>query len=797
MKQFRRSSLPRATHGRRIGRARGTGEAIWAGRLVGGAIVAIGVLLAAGGLWLIVLGGSPYYLMSGPGYVAAGVLLTRRRSAGAILAVALLAQTLGWALWEAGLDYWALFPRVLLPAGLALLALLAALRFPTNQSRRLSVSVAGALALAMAVGFGFAFVSHGAVHDAPARAFVPADESGEPSDWSSYGRTDAGTRYAPFTQINRENVEQLELAWTFRSGDDGPGVDQNTPLQIGDTIYTCSRNARIAALDADTGAVRWRYDSGVEPASWSRCRGFGYYELPAVPGDANAASVCARRIFYPTIDARLIALDAATGEPCRDFGEGGVVDLKQGMGRVEPGFYFQSSAPVVARGRIIIGGFVPDNVQTHPPSGVIRAFDARTGELVWAWDMGDPTVTRDPPRGAHYTRGTPNMWSTPAYDDSLGLVYVPLGNETPDYFGMGRNPASDRYSSSITALDIETGRPRWSVQTVHHDIWDYDVPSQPALVDLPDGQGGTVPALLQTTKRGQLFLLNRATGEAISRIVEHPVPQNGAVPEERLSPTQPYSVDMPAIGAERLEERDAWGMTTLDQLWCRISFRQHRYDGEFTPIGLDPSLQYPGALGGLNWGSVSVDPLNHIAFMNDLRMASSRTLVPRADYQQWAERYPELGLHGHGAGLQPQTGIPYGVLVELWVSPLGVPCNRPPLGTISAVDLVSGKLLWQVPAGTTEHTGPFGITTHLPMPVGMPTYAGTSVTAGGLVFFAGTQDFYLRAYDAQTGDELWKHRLPVGSSATPMTLRLAQRPAVSTSWSRLAGLRARPRPAIT
>ena len=274
---------------------------------------------------------------------------------------------------------------------------------------------------------------------------------------------------------------------------------------------------------------------------------------------------------------------------------------------------------------------------------------------------------------------------------------------------------------------------------------------------------------MQTTKRGQLFLLNRATGEAISRIVERPVPQNGAVPEERLSPTQPYSVDMPAIGAERLAERNTWGMTTLDQLWCRISFRQHRYDGEFTPIGLDRSLQYPGPLGGLNWGSVSVDPLNHIAFMNDLRMASSRTLVPRSEYAKWAARYPELGLNGHGAGLQPQAGRPYGVLIQLWVSPLGVPCNQVPLGTISAVDLVSGKLLWQVPAGTSEDTGPLGITTHLPMPVGMPTYAGTSVTAGGLVFFAGTQDFYLRAYDAETGDELWKHRLPVGSSATPMT----------------------------
>ncbi len=395
-----------------------------------------------------------------------------------------------------------------------------------------------------------------------------------------------------------------------------------------------------------------------------------------MPRDAAAASVCARRIFYPTIDARLIALDAATGEPCRISARRRRRSQAR-HGTVEPGFYFQSSAPVVARGRIIVGGFVPDNVQTHLPSGVIRAFDARTGELVWAWDMGNPTVTRDPPRGAHYTRGTPNMWSTPAYDDSLGLVYVPLGNETPDYFGIGRNPASDRYSSSITALDIETGRPRWSVQTVHHDIWDYDVPSQPALVDLPDGQGGTVPALLQTTKRGQLFLLNRATGEAISRIVERPVPQNGAVPG-RASIADAALFGRHAGRSARSASRNAntWGMTTLDQLWCRISFRQHRYDGEFTPIGLDRSLQYPGPLGGLNWGSVSVDPLNHIAFMNDLRMASSRTLVPRASMRSGPLGTPSLGCMGTAPGCSRRPGIPYGVLVRLWVSPLGVPCNQ-------------------------------------------------------------------------------------------------------------------------
>jgi quinate dehydrogenase (quinone) len=719
---------------------------IWVGRVLGTVIAAVGALLAGGGLQLAILGGSPYYLLSGVGYVVVAALLWRRRPAGALLALAILVPTLVWAFWEAGVDYWALFPRVLLPAGLTLLALLAALRFPANESRRATTSVAAALALAMAGVFALAFVPHGSVRSAPARAFVPAETFEEPSDWSSYGRTSAGTRYAPFTQINRENVTTLKPVWTFHSGDADPGVDQNTPLQIGDTIYTCSRNDRLAALDADTGAVRWRHESGVEPAIWGHCRGLGYYELPDHARDEGVASACARRIFNATIDARLIAVDASTGRPCADFGRGGAVDLTQGMGSVKPGFYFQSSAPIVARGLIIIGGSVPDNLESRSPSGVIRAFDARTGELVWAWDMGDPGITRDPPPGGHYTRGTPNLWSTPAYDDALGLVYVPLGNETPDYFGRDRNPASEKYSSSITALDVATGRPRWSVPTVHHDLWDYDVPSQPALVDVPDGRsGGTVPALLQTTKRGQLFLLNRATGEPISRVVERPVPQNGAVPEERLAPTQPYSVDLPALGAQPLNERNLWGMTTLDQLWCRISFRKQRYDGEFTPVGLEPSLQYPGPLGGLNWGSVSVDPLNHIAYLNDLRMGSSRTLIPRAEYAKWTARYPEFGLHGHGAGLQAQSGAPYGVFVETWMSPLGVPCNQPPFGTLSAVDLVSGKLLWQVPAGTSEETGPLGIPSHLPMPIGMPTYAGTSVTAGGVVFFAGTQDFYLRA----------------------------------------------------
>ncbi len=365
------------------------------------------------------------------------------------------------------------------------------------------------------------------------------------------------------------------------------------PLQIGELIYSCSRNGHVAALDADTGTVRWQFDPHAQSPVWQRCRGLGYFDTRDAQGGAQfaqgsvatatAAAPCERRLLQTTIDARLIALDAVTGRPCEGFGEHGSVDLKQGMGLVKPGFYFQTSAPLVARRLVIIGGFVADNQERGEPSGVIRAFDVLTGDLVWAWDMGNAAVTSEPHAGEGYTRGTPNMWSTASYDDVLGLIYLPLGNETPDYYGRGRSEASEKFASSIVALDVTDGRVRWSVQTVHHDLWDYDVPSQPALYDVPDGKGGTIPALLQTTKRGQLFFINRATGTPLADIVEKPVTQQGHVPSEWLSKTQPYAVGMPSIGTEPLSESQMWGTTPLDQLWCRIRFRQLRYDGEFTP----------------------------------------------------------------------------------------------------------------------------------------------------------------------------------------------------------------------
>ncbi len=445
--------------------------------------------------------------------------------------------------------------------------------------------------------------------------------------------------------------------------------------------------------------------------------------------------------------------------------------MLEGLGEVQPGYYLYNGAPTIARGRIVLGGTVIDNQFWGEPSGVIRALDAVSGELVWAYDVGRPDRIGAPEPGEIYTPGTPNSWAQMANDDQLGLIYVPTGNTTPDYFGAQRRPFDEEITSAIMALDIETGRRRWLFRTLHHDVWDYDVASQPVLVDLPDGKGGILPVLIQPTKRGELFMLDRRTGEPVAEVEERLVPQAGAVPEERLSLTQPFSGGLPSLAGEPLHEAAMWGLTPFDQMWCRIKFREARYDGTLTPPGLQPMIQYPGYLGGMNWGSVSVDTRHGILIAVTNYIANYMRLVTREEADAagavpMGEKRPGLSAF---MGILAQEGLPYAATTRLFMSPLDVPCQQPPWSRITAIDLVKREVLWSQPLGSGEEAGPLGLKSRLPLKVGVPAVGGATLTAGGVTFVGASVDKTLRAFETATGKLLWEFKLPESANATPST----------------------------
>jgi quinoprotein glucose dehydrogenase len=488
-----------------------------------------------------------------------------------------------------------------------------------------------------------------------------------------------------------------------------------------------------------------------------------YYRVP------DGTGACAERIITATIDARLIAIDARTGRSCESFGREGETSLLDGMGDVPKGYYYVSSAPTIVRGRVVVGGYVADGQYWGEPSGVIRAYDAVTGRFAWALDVGRPDRSTEPPSGESYTRSTPNSWGPMSGDENLGLVYAPTGNSVPDYYGAQRRPFDDRYSSSVLAIEADSGKIRWSFQAVHHDLWDYDVSSQPTLLDLPDGQGGVVPALIQATKRGEVFLLNRATGTPLASVEERPAPQRGAAPGERLSPTQPFSTGMPSFRGADLIESDMWGITPLDQLACRIRFRRARYDGPLTPPGLTPNIEYPGYLGGMNWWGMSVNPEQGVMVVNVNRVANYDFLIPRADADRMGLRPLADGGRGDVGGFVAQTGTPFAAGIAPFMSRLGIPCQAPPYGVLAAVDLRTRRLLWTRRLGTAAASGPFNIPSHLPIVMGTPNLGGSFSTRAGLSFIAATPDRYLRAYDTTTGELVWSDRLPAGAHSTPMS----------------------------
>ncbi|MBT9369120.1 glucose/quinate/shikimate family membrane-bound PQQ-dependent dehydrogenase [Rhizobium sp. CSW-27] len=734
----------------------------------------IGIALAAGGAQLLMLGGSAYYLITGIAFLVTAILLFMRRSSALLLYSLIVIGSLAWAIWEVGFDWWQLGPRggVIIVLGLWLLTpwVRRPLGFRSPNTGTRYAAGAGPLGVVLVLAIAVAIFSmftdttdmEGRLPEEQVAAAPNLGGNVPPGEWHQYGRTPYGQRYSPLDQVNVQNVANLQEVWRYQTGDVklpedvGETTYQVTPLKVGNSLYLCTPHNWAIAIDATTGKEQWKYDPnvGLNPdRQHQTCRGVTYYADPAAqPGQA-----CAQRVYLPTSDARLIALDATNGQVCTGFADNGVLHLEQGMPYNPAGYYYSTSPPVIAAGKIIIGGAVNDNYSVREQSGVIRAFDVNSGQLVWNWDSGNPTETAPLPEGQTYTANSPNSWSVFSVDEQLGLVYIPLGNQVPDQLGMNRSESVEKYSSSIVALDLNTGADRWVRQTVHHDLWDMDVPAQPVLIDLTMPDGVQVPALVGPTKQGDIYVLDRRTGEPLRPIREIPAP-GGAIPEDTTSPTQPITAL--TFRPRTLEGRDMWGVTIFDQMVCRIRLKQLKYEGQYTPPSLQGTLVYPGNFGTFNWGSVAVDPERMVMFGMPTYLAFTSQLVPRADVPPKGE-----GEKGSEQGLNRNEGAPYAVKMGPFLGPLQIPCQAPPWGYVAGADLRTGEIAYKQKNGTVYDMTPLP----LPFKLGVPGIGGPMITKGGVVFLGAAVDNYLRAYNLTTGEELWEARLPAGGQATPMT----------------------------
>jgi len=757
-------------------------------------LILAGLACGVAGLWLLLLGGSAYYLPAGAALTASGVLLMRQqRSALWVMALLLLATTI-WALFEVGLDFWALAPRGDVIAILALILALPPVVRRLGSSGwpgpawPLLIALAIAVLVLGASAFGDPYDIAGRLPAVTLQNDGSARGAAEDRDWAAYGRSWRGDRWSPLNQITPQNVARLEKVWEFHTGDVQRPSDPDeftyevTPIEVGGLVYLCSPHNIVFALNAESGREVWRYNPNIRATKKMQhltCRGVSYHST-SLPGAARAANgECPDRIIMGTNDARLIALDAHTGRLCDGFGDHGQVDVWPSAPEYQRGWWQITSPPLIIHNLAIIGGAVYDNKSTFMPSGVIRAYDVITGRSVWAFDPGNPRDLRPKPPGeGHYTPSSPNSWTIAAADAQLGLVYVPMGMAAIDQWGGRRTAATERFSSAIVALDAATGRPRWVFQTVHHDLWDMDVPAQPVLVDLALPGKGTVPALVQSTKTGNIFILDRRSGTPLYSVRERSAPTRAA-PGDWVSPTQPASA-ISLMPARRISGANMWGATMFDQLACRIKFQRLRYDGPFTPPSEQGSLVFPGNFGVMDWGGIAVDPVRKVIFAHPNYMAFVDRLIPQ---QPSARRFdpqvspreaagaltgPAGGSDMRGSdikGYNPNFGAPFAVSLSPFLSPLGLPCQAPPWGYVAAIDLGAGRLVWRHRNGTTRDEAPLPI----PLKLGVPSLGGPILTVGGVAFMGSALDYYLRAYDVSTGKVLWRGRLPAGGQATPMT----------------------------
>ena len=580
-------------------------------------------------------------------------------------------------------------------------------------------------------------------------------------DWPVYGHDTSSSRYSPLTDITRENVGQLKVAWTYHTGDlsDGKGQRrrsgfETTPIVVDGTLYLTTGFNRVIALDPASGAERWSYDPRtVLNAAYGDGlinRGVATW----LDSTRGTTSPCRRRVFEATLDARIIALDGATGQPCTDFGTGGEVTLNGGVARYTRGAYHMTSPPAIIDDLVVVGSSIDDNGRADMPGGVVRAFDVRTGALRWKWDPIPPNDTGAP--GGVWRTGAANAWSILAVDPQRHLVFIPTGSASPDYFG-GLRLGDDKWANSVVALRSTTGDLVWGFQLVHHDLWDYDTAPGPLLATLTQ-RGRPVPVVIQGNKTGFLYVLHRDTGAPVFKVEERPVPKSD-VPGEVSSPTQPIPLVLPPLSLQRATVDTVWGLTPQDKAACLAKFAGLRSEGVFTPPSLRGSVVMPGNVGGMNWSGYAFDPVRHLLIVNTNNMAAKVKLIPR-------DAFDDPKMRTEKGEYSPQHGTPFGMFRTFLRSDRGLPCLPPPWGQLTALDLNTGKIRWQVPLGTFDPA-------HTNVPQGALSLGGPIVTAGGLAFIAGTWDPALRAFDLETGKEVWKAPLPASGHATPMTYKLA------------------------
>lgn len=752
------------------------------------AIVGLAMLYMGG--QLLMIGGSPFYAIMAIGLLITAVALFKNKKIALTIYAILMWIVLAWMIFEVGFDKWQWIPRGdligLIGVWLALpwvVRPLSKVQNPANPAKFhpfLGTTVIIMIAIVIGLMFYDPYPKEGNITNQRA----PAETDVAGNDWAAYGGTNNGARFSNLKQITTDNVSNLEVAWTYHTGDLRDAKDASeytfeaTPLKVNNSIYFCTPHNEVHALNPETGALKWKYEPTKDRSYLQQhqtCRGVSYYEAPEAAATnavqpaavANSPAVCRKRIFNAANDAKLLALDADTGKLCADFGNNGVVDLRANMGEIRPHALMQTAAPLVAGNLVIVGGSVMDNgFNAGNPSGVIRAYDVITGRLVWNFDPANPENTQPIAAGQTYPQDTPVAWATLSADIKNGLVYVPFGNASPDELGIERdaNSNTEKFRDTLVALDLKTGQFKWRFQSSKHDLWDRDNPSQPSLVDI-DYQGKKQPVVILPTKTGNLFVLNRLTGEAVYPINQVDVSTKG-IAGEKYSPTQPVS----ALNflPDPINEKSMWGLTPFDQMACRIDFKSLRYDGNpWTPATEGGSIIFPGNIGVFNWGSVTVDPQRQILIASPVRLAYKYNLIKRTPETATQRLFTKDGTPYWNENFDGD----YAIHIQQLSSSLGIPCIAPPWGRMVGVDLKTGKTEWLRRVGTTKNLKTSFLPGRFPIgfPMGMVAHGGPLTTAGDLVFHGATADNFFRAYDISTGKLLWETELPAGGQATPST----------------------------